>query len=716
MRSISAPWILPITQPPIADGGVVVDATDAILAIGRRADLVRLHPEAAEERADGVLLPGAGERALPPRAVGAGRRRPGRRRASSPGRRSWSALVRAIDPRAPPRPQPPPPPRCVAAGTAAVGDVGNSLAAVPGDRRRRTARDLLSRAGRLARRARRRRARRRRPRARAVPRRRAGRQRTRAAAWPHGLAYVPAPHAPYSVGPRAVPQDLPRRRARRRPDLRARRRGPRRDRAAARRHRRLARGAARMGVDPTTRAPGPAAGRLPGVAGRVRRRAAAPAGAHGARRTPRIAAARATPAPPSCSARAPTCTSPASCPTSPRCSPTASTWRSAPTAWRRRRIFRCGARLRRWPRASPRSPPATWLTPPPRGGAEAMELAPLGIADAGQAPRYHRGHAARRSPAPDRPKPRWCATRRRSSAGGRAREPHSRHGAKPSTADGNAVATFGRMVKFSHTVFALPFALAAAALAARDHRLSPSRACSPSSSPWPARARRRWDSTASSIAAIDARNPRTADARAPARRASRSRRLGADAGQHRRCSSAPPRSWARLPGAGAGRARCFSSATRSPSASRSCATCSWAWPSPAGPGGAWIAVRGDFGAAPALADDRRHHLDRRLRHPLRASPTRTSIATRACIRSPRASASARALAISARAPRHHRAALLIALAVAAHLGAPYLAGIAVVMALLVWEHAIVTPDDLSRLTSRSSTSTATSRSSFSWPR
>src|SRR6188474_2144921 len=35
-----------------------------------------------------------------------------------------------------------------------------------------------------------------------------------------------------------------------------------------------------------------------------------------------------------------------------------------------------------------------------------------------------------------------------------------------------AVATFGRMIKFSHTVFALPFALAAAAIAARDHGIT----------------------------------------------------------------------------------------------------------------------------------------------------------------------------------------------------------------------------------------------------
>ena len=37
------------------------------------------------------------------------------------------------------------------------------------------------------------------------------------------------------------------------------------------------------------------------------------------------------------------------------------------------------------------------------------------------------------------------------------------------------MATFGRMIKFSHTVFALPFALAAAAIAARDHGITAGR-------------------------------------------------------------------------------------------------------------------------------------------------------------------------------------------------------------------------------------------------
>jgi 4-hydroxybenzoate polyprenyltransferase len=40
---------------------------------------------------------------------------------------------------------------------------------------------------------------------------------------------------------------------------------------------------------------------------------------------------------------------------------------------------------------------------------------------------------------------------------------------------------------------------------------------------------------------------------------------------------------------------------------------------------------------------------------------------------------------------------LVALASVAHLGVPYLAGVAVVAALLVYEHAIVRPSDLSRL-------------------
>ena len=196
MRLISAPWILPITQPPIADGGVVVDDTDAILAIGRRADLLRLHPEATEERADGCLLPALVNAhchlelsALAGTVPGGG------------GLIAWATkligLVRALDPAQAAAAATAAAAAMVAAGTAAIGDVGNSLTAVPaigaaglrgiffhelvGSRDAREG-GALADAGREL------------ERFLADP---AGGDRT---AWPDGLAYVIAPHAPYSVG------------------------------------------------------------------------------------------------------------------------------------------------------------------------------------------------------------------------------------------------------------------------------------------------------------------------------------------------------------------------------------------------------------------------------------------------------------------------------------------------------------------------------------
>jgi cytosine/adenosine deaminase-related metal-dependent hydrolase len=202
-RLISAPWILPITQPPIAEGAIVVDDTDAILAIGRRADLLRLHPEATEERADGCLLPALVNAhchlelsALAGAVPGGG------------GLIAWAtkliALVRSIDPARATAAATAAAAAMVAAGTGAVGDVGNSLAAVPaiaaaglrgiffhemvGSRDAREGGALAD----------------------------AGRELDHflgegtserdapvdagATAWPHGLAYVTAPHAPYSVG------------------------------------------------------------------------------------------------------------------------------------------------------------------------------------------------------------------------------------------------------------------------------------------------------------------------------------------------------------------------------------------------------------------------------------------------------------------------------------------------------------------------------------
>src|SRR5262245_60456829 len=57
VRLISAPWVLPITQPPIRDGAVVVDDNDVIVAVGRRADVAPEYAGANEERASGALLP-----------------------------------------------------------------------------------------------------------------------------------------------------------------------------------------------------------------------------------------------------------------------------------------------------------------------------------------------------------------------------------------------------------------------------------------------------------------------------------------------------------------------------------------------------------------------------------------------------------------------------------------------------------------------------------
>ena len=54
---------------------------------------------------------------------------------------------------------------------------------------------------------------------------------------------------------------------------------------------------------------------------------------------------------------------------------------------------------------------------------------------------------------------------------------------------------YGRMIKFSHSVFALPFALASAAVAARRTRAAGA-SCPGSWWPWSARAARPWDSTA----------------------------------------------------------------------------------------------------------------------------------------------------------------------------------------------------------------------------
>src|SRR6185369_11500830 len=114
-----------------------------------------------------------------------------------------------------------------------------------------------------------------------------------------------------------------------------------------------------------------------------------------------------------------------------------------------------------------------------------------------------------------------------------------------------------------------------------------------------------------------------------------------------------------------------------------------------GPAGAWIAVRGDFTLVPGLlmiavatwiaGFDVLYALSDRdfdVGAGLHSIPARFGVTG--------------ALVISAAL---HAATLtaLVALAPVAHLGAPYLVGVAIVAALLVYEHAIVRPSDLSRL-------------------
>ena len=78
----------------------------------------------------------------------------------------------------------------------------------------------------------------------------------------------------------------------------------------------------------------------------------------------------------------------------------------------------------------------------------------------------------------------------------------------------SVVATFGRMVKFSHTVFALPFALAATAIAARGHGITAAQVLAILVAMAAARtAAMGWNRIVDRR--LDARNPRTADRELP---------------------------------------------------------------------------------------------------------------------------------------------------------------------------------------------------------
>ena len=189
MRIVSARWVVPIDRPPVPDGAVVLDHDGTVRMVGSRSALRGEFSSATEERAEGALLPGLVNAhchlelsALAEMVPGGGgfiawaqrflkkvgeTAREDRRRAAGTAAASAARF-----------------------GTAAIGDVGNTLDAAPaigaaglggvlfhellGSREAKTGDALAD----------------------------AARERAEAAStWPADLGYVRAPHAPYSVGP-----------------------------------------------------------------------------------------------------------------------------------------------------------------------------------------------------------------------------------------------------------------------------------------------------------------------------------------------------------------------------------------------------------------------------------------------------------------------------------------------------------------------------------
>jgi len=189
VKLLSARWVLPIDTPPIAEGALALGDDGAVLAVARRAELRAEFPDAVEERAEGVLMPGLVNAHSHLELSGHVDAIPGGK-----GLFAWATALMAIRKTDTPDGQ-----RAaartaaaaaVALGTAAIGDVGNSLAAAPGiggaglagvlfhelfGSREIATGDALADAAR---------------------------ERAEAAAdWPERVGYVPAPHAPFSVGP-----------------------------------------------------------------------------------------------------------------------------------------------------------------------------------------------------------------------------------------------------------------------------------------------------------------------------------------------------------------------------------------------------------------------------------------------------------------------------------------------------------------------------------
>ena len=187
-RLVSAPWVVPVGVPPLREGALVLDADDVIVEVGPRATLRAAHQALSETRGEGVLLPGLVNAHTHLELAELAGRVPG-----GGGVISWTRALagqlREVGDAAPAAEEAAR--TAKALGTAALGDVGNGTAGwralgaaglqglffheLVGSREARTG-DALADAAR--------------ERAAVAP-----------ADRPARVAAVPAPHAPYSVGP-----------------------------------------------------------------------------------------------------------------------------------------------------------------------------------------------------------------------------------------------------------------------------------------------------------------------------------------------------------------------------------------------------------------------------------------------------------------------------------------------------------------------------------
>lgn len=255
------------------------------------------------------------------------------------------------------------------------------------------------------------------------------------------------------------------------------------------------------------------------------------------------------------------------------------------------------------------------------------------------------------------------------------------------------VVVYGRMIRFSHSLFALPFALSAVALAARGHGVRPSQIL------WVLVAMVGARSAAMGFNRLadhelDSRNPRTAGRELPQGRLSRAQvwafvvvssaaLIGAAAMLNPLCLALSPVALAVVFG--------YSYTKRMTSLSHLVLGLALG----IAPVGAWIAIRGRFDTIPVLLGlavlfwvagfdviyaCQDVEFDRRER--LHSIPARLGL---------------RAGLLVARGLHLAALALLAGLGALAGLHGVYLAGIAVVALLVLYEHSLVRHDDLSRV-------------------